>query len=234
MKHHQNSSFLGVVGRLRKNWLHVSQNSGISSTEQASWGNGDEGFRAWRKIIETAGILVFQTSEVERSEARGFAVPHEILPIIAVNNADFPNAKTFSLAHELMHLALRKSALTDFRSTNADTERPPEARAIEVFCNAAAAALLMPERAFLNHPVIIAHRRAKASTWDDESLSSIGSDFNVSQEATLRRLLTLGLTTEAFYREGEMNSLREPKRQSMLRKKSNVPKLKKVGLNLLE
>ena len=45
----------------------------------------------------------------------------------------------------------------------------------------------------------IAMLPAKSGVWDDDQLSTLALRFGVSREALLRRLLTLGKTTQAFY-----------------------------------
>jgi transcriptional regulator with XRE-family HTH domain len=57
---------------------------------QAQWRDNDgrTGFNAWRHRIESAGILVFQTTRFSSEDASGFAIAADTLPVIAVNRAD--------------------------------------------------------------------------------------------------------------------------------------------------
>jgi Zn-dependent peptidase ImmA (M78 family) len=48
------------------------------------------------------------------------------------------------------------------------------------------------------HPVVSS---ARPRDWSDDELGSIGRTFGVSGEVILRRLLTTGRTTQAFYAE---------------------------------
>jgi len=78
---------------------------------------------------------------------------------------------------------------------------------LEVRCNAIAAAILMPRAAVLGlTEVAIAAPRSES--WTDSALETGARTFGVSVEAFLRRLLTLGRTTEKFYQQERQEMLR--------------------------
>lgn len=180
-----------VAARLR-NWL------GISLTEQHTWRDDRSGYNAWRQRIEDFGVLVFQLTGVGVKEARGFAIAKRPLPAVAVNGRDAYSARSFSLIHELSHVLLGESSISDFSEANAGENRLPDAERIEVFCNAVAAATLLPREAILNHALVRGHA---GGTWTDEDLQELARAFAVSEEAVVRRLLTLGKASSAFYKE---------------------------------
>jgi Zn-dependent peptidase ImmA (M78 family)/DNA-binding XRE family transcriptional regulator len=180
-----------VAARLR-NWL------GISLTEQHAWRDDRSGYNAWRQRIEDLGVLVFQLTGVGVKEARGFAIAKRPLPAVAVNGRDAYSARSFSLIHELCHVLLGESSISDFSEANAGENRLPDAERIEVFCNAVAAATLLPREAILSHALVRDHARG---TWTDEDLQELARAFAVSEEAVVRRLLTLGKASSAFYKE---------------------------------
>jgi Zn-dependent peptidase ImmA (M78 family) len=72
------------------------------------------------------------------------------------------------------------------------------ARRVETFCNAAAGALLMPAASFLDNEVV---GPSGTRDWDDEVLSQLSRRYGVSQEAVLRRLVTLRRATWKLYLE---------------------------------
>jgi Zn-dependent peptidase ImmA (M78 family) len=175
----------------------VRASLGVTTELQGRWRDSDgrAGFNAWRMRIEDAGVLVFQTTRFSTEEASGFAIAGDILPIVVVNRNDTLTRRTFSLLHELAHLMIRVSGVSDLET---DAARPPEDQPIEVFCNRVAAAALMPKNALLEDSRVIAQGRGSES-WRDDELSDLARQFNVSREALLRRLLTLDRTTPAFY-----------------------------------
>jgi Zn-dependent peptidase ImmA (M78 family) len=79
--------------------------------------------------------------------------------------------------------------------------------AIERFCNAVAAAALIPRDWLLSETLV--RQKGSAKTWDDEELEALALRFGVSREALLRRLLTLGRTTQAFYDSKRPEFLKE-------------------------
>ena len=175
----------------------VRASLGVTTELQGRWRDSDgrAGFNAWRMRIEDAGVLVFQTTRFSTEEASGFAIAGDILPIVVVNRNDTLTRRTFSLLHELAHLMIRVSGVSDLET---DAARPPEDQPIEVFCNRVAAAALMPKNALLEDFRVIAQGR-RSESWRDDELSDLARQFNVSREALLRRLLTLDRTTPAFY-----------------------------------
>jgi len=180
---------------------------GITTDLQLGWRDidGRAGFNAWRSQIENLGVLVFQTTRFPSDEASGFAIAADTLPVIAVNRNDALTRRTFSLVHELVHLMIRVSGVSELET---DVDRPPEDQRIEVFCNSAAAAALTPRGELLAEPRVIA-RGERSANWSDAEISDLARNFNVSREALLRRLLTLNRTTVNFYRQKRAQFLAE-------------------------
>jgi Zn-dependent peptidase ImmA (M78 family) len=168
----------------------------VSCADVAAWSDPHEALRCWRGALERHGVLTIQTSGVRVDEARGFTLPERPFPIIAVNGADAPHGRIFSLMHELGHLALGQDARC--RIAPADEGQDRSGR-VERFCNAFAAAVLMPASELRAHPVV---RRSRGTRrWTDDELEAISRTFRVSKDAALRRLLDLGRASAGFYRE---------------------------------
>ena len=170
---------------------------GVTEQGQARWRDADgrAAFNAWRTRIEQIGVLVFQAAQVATEEASGFALAEERLPVIVVNRKDPPTRRSFSLLHEMAHLMLRISGVSDL---DTDASRPPEDQTIEVFCNRIAAATLMPQPWLLSDERVV-RQGPRSANWSDTEISDMARMFGVSREAVVRRLLTFGRTTEAFY-----------------------------------
>jgi Zn-dependent peptidase ImmA (M78 family)/DNA-binding XRE family transcriptional regulator len=157
-----------------------------------------ETFNHWRRQAESRGILVFQLSRVSTAEMRGFSLSQFPLPVVAVNRKDAWAGRTFSLVHELVHIALNQGGLCDISDAR---QRSVEQQRVETFCNRVAGAALIPADALLAYASVKAHL---SKVWDFSTLQKIARSFGVSKEAVLRRLLTLGRTTEAFYQEARV------------------------------
>jgi Zn-dependent peptidase ImmA (M78 family)/transcriptional regulator with XRE-family HTH domain len=174
----------------------VRQVLGVQLAQQQKWREGTA-FNEWKAIIEARGVLVFQARGVSYKEVRGFSIAEHPLPVIVVNGSDFPNAKTFTLLHEFVHLLLHLGGICDpyayvvrGRSRNSR---------IEVFCNHVAGAILVPASSLVNHASVVANEDPEG--WTEAALDRIARDFGVSTLVVVRRLLTLGRTTERFYKE---------------------------------
>lgn len=164
--------------------------------DQRSWRDGRRAFNAWRSLAEAAGVLVFQTSDLTLDEVRAYSLYAKALPVVVVNRKDVPVARVFSLLHELVHLGLHSEGICDLSTA---LDRRPEDQRLEVFCNAVAAAALLPRNAILSQPIIQAGKGSPR--WENHQIEQLARSFSVSREALLRRLLTLKLTTEEFYKQ---------------------------------
>ncbi len=168
---------------------------GVSLDVQRTWRDPRLSYNGWRGALEQAGILVFQADGIDTSEMLGFSLSERPLPVIGVNLKLKPNGRTFTLLHECVHVMLQQSSICDIEE---GVLRPPEEQRVEVFCNAAAAATLVPRDALLAEP-LVAMYSAGPRDWTEDELGAIARGFGVSNEVVLRRLLTAGRTSRAFY-----------------------------------
>lgn len=101
-----------------------------------------------RRMIEELDVIAVINGVVGNNthrplrveEFRGFAISDLYAPLIFVNGADAKSAQMFTLAHELAHIWLGQSALTDTGIPNSPTSD------IERWCDRAAAEFLVPEQ----------------------------------------------------------------------------------------
>ena len=173
-----------VAGRLRSAL-------GISIEEQFSWRKPEDALKGWIEAVEDLGVLVLRTSDLDLEEMRGFSLPHDEAPVVVVNALDFPRGQAFTLLHELAHLALRTAGLCDTYEPDGAADKR-----VETFCNAVAAAIAMPKEEFLKESLVAP---TGARSWDQADLVVLSTRWSVSTEAILRRLVTFGRATPAFY-----------------------------------
>ena len=168
---------------------------GVSLEDQHQWNPARETMNNWRAVFERAGILVFQMTGVPWEEARGFSINGDTLPIIVINVKDAPNGRTFTMFHELAHLGLRQGGICDLAQHDS---WPGAANQVEVFCNAVAAAVLIPRTAFLADAAFKSGK--PMALWEDEQIAGVARRFHCSREVVLRRLLTFNFLSPESYR----------------------------------
>ena len=169
----------------------------VTTADQRAWMSPYSTLKGWRQRIEAQSILVLQFDGVAVEEAWGFSIVEPIFPVIGINKKLAPDGRTFTMLHEFTHLLLGRSGICDIDDY---TQRVPADMEVEIFCNHAAAAALMPEAEFKASKTVCS-RSGPAVDWSDQEIKDIASSFGVSREAAVRRLLTFNLTTIDFYRE---------------------------------
>lgn len=160
----------------------------------AIWKNEYEALNFWKKSIESLGVLVFQASLDSLDELRGLAVYDKNLPLILLNTKDSPRGRIFSLLHEFCHLLLQRSGIGNMEPS---FKKNDQVNNIEIYCNAFAAACLLPIEKFTNE---IASFKISNSQIANALFDSLSKKYQVSWEVVLRRLLTAGKISQATYR----------------------------------
>ncbi len=173
----------------------ISAFLGLSMEDRVVWKSPYDTLNGWRAAFERAGILVFQMYDVPWEEARGFSLHAEILPVVVVNAKDAPNGRTFTMLHEIAHLALRDGGICDL------SQHDPASGAtnqIEAFCNAVAAEVLMPRLEFTQDPMVVSN--GSGQQWTAADISALTNKFHCSRDVALRRLLDFNFISMESYR----------------------------------
>lgn len=166
---------------------------GIDLSEQFGFKDEYAALNRWTGAVEHLGVLVFHAPRIELSEMRGFSLYNAIVPVIVLNAKDSPRGRLFTLLHEFAHLLLRADGLCDRHDAPGQEGSDPE-----VFSNRVAAVTLVPEAALLADPTVQTLHRSEI---DDTDTQRIARRFSVSREVVLRRLLTVGKISLAYYRK---------------------------------
>ena len=171
-------------------WANEIRNYfGLDIEEQYKCTSTRQFYLYLRERVEKKGIFVHCFTDVSLEEARGFAIYDKDVPIIGINEEDRPPAKSFSIIHDLVHLYKRESSLCNTMFNRFD------ARLEEVFCNAVAGELLVPEKAledFLKKEHLI-------SPYDAKDIEKMAKKFSVSRDVIIRRMLDVGKIGEPEY-----------------------------------
>jgi Zn-dependent peptidase ImmA (M78 family)/transcriptional regulator with XRE-family HTH domain len=183
--------------------------SALGVAPAQGWSTQYDALNAYVEAVERFGIIVIHTRDVAIREMRGFSVSEHPYPVIALNGSDWPRPRLFTLLHELAHLALNASGLCDLHETRGHASRSEDQ--LEHFCNAVAAAILMPESTLRS----IAASTAPDRAWTLDELGSLSKRFGPSSEAVLLRLVTLRMATWDLYwtRKAELDEAYEEARQ---------------------
>lgn len=172
----------------------------VTWAEQKSWRTRYDALNNWRLRIESFNVLVFHTNHLGDSvpleEMRGFSIGAERFPVIVLNSADSVYGRVFTLLHELTHLMLGRWGICD---TSQYLSPATTTQQVEVFCNSIAGSVLVPGSILLAHDVVSSH--GESPIWTEHEIDTLSHDFSTSNEVIVRRLLTLGLTSDKFYEQ---------------------------------
>lgn len=154
-----------------------------------------EALRRFIELADAAGVMVMVSGVVgsnnhrklDPDEFRGFTLADVLAPLVFINGSDSKAAQMFTLAHELAHVWLGQSGVSD--------ERPSVAGANEVerWCNEVAAELLVPLeilRMDYDHSADVA-----------TEMQRLARRFKVSTLVILRRMADAGGLTREQLRE---------------------------------
>lgn len=179
---------------------------GFDLDERRNLSTWTEALRRFIAQADALGVLVMVNGvfgsnnrrKLNPQEFRGFALADDLAPLVFINGADSKAAQMFTLAHELVHLWVGQSALSDSHAAS------PPANDVERWCNQVAAELLVPLETFQNEYNRTADLRSE--------LDRLARRFKVSTLVVLRRMHDAGgLRGESYWPayEDELARLRE-------------------------
>lgn len=177
---------------------------GFTMAERAKFTSWEAALRGLIELIENAGVLVMISGIVGSNtrrilnpeEFRGFALSNPVAPLIFVNGRDTKAAQIFTLVHELAHIWLGASALSDASMVEGSGV------GAEQWCNQVAAEVLVP----LKHLRENYAGDAGTDVASTEELERLAKQYRVSTLVVLKRLFDAGFLPRKDYRklyEGE-------------------------------
>ena len=128
-------------------------------------------------LVVLKGDLGSYHSKVSAEEFRGICIADDVVPLIVVNPNDYDNAWVFTLVHELVHILLGDSGISN-DMTGGSVER-------EVFCNKVTGEFLVPSDSL--------RKLVQDKDIDLSFISSLAEKFRVSRFVISRRLLDVHL-----------------------------------------
>ena len=168
---------------------NIRQALGFDLDERRKMPTWTEALRRFIQQADSFGIMVMVSgivgSNTHRSldphEFRGFALADPFAPLVFINGKDTKAAQMFTLAHELAHIWLGETALSDVGPATMPSNN------VELWCNQVAAELLVPLPAL--------QEAYEGGMSLREELDRLARWFKVSTLVILRRLHDAGRLT---------------------------------------
>ncbi len=186
-----------------RNTLGINENM---REESHSW---EQFLKEFINRAESNGILVLRSGIVGNNthralnveEFRGFEISDNLAPVIFINGKDAKAAQIFTLAHELAHLWIGKSGISN---PNYFNKLSHQQNSIEIVCNKVAAETVLPKEEFLSY-------------WEDrnelkDNLELLAKKYRISAFVVLRRAYDNNKLNETDYYEFYQRLIAEHKR----------------------
>ena len=174
----------------------MAKKLGLTLADRDHVGQSDEFLNLLVKKAEDLGICVIRSSMVGNDshrglnldEFRGFVVCDDIAPMVFINSSDARAAQVFTLAHELAHLWIGESGISNLSIEQSSRSIHDH---VERLCNAIAAEVLVPKDALLKKWHMGESLGANAD--------ALAGYFRVSTVVIARRAYDLNLIAQSDY-----------------------------------
>lgn len=143
--------------------------------------------RYWIDKAESKRIFISLSSNIhsrlklDSSEIKGFAIADQYAPFIFINSQDWDNAQLFTLVHELAHIWINASGVSNNIEINFRDKS--NINPVELLCNEVAATALIPQNDVAN--------LLKGQIINFNAISQVSKVFGVSNLTMINRLYGL-------------------------------------------
>lgn len=163
-----------------------------SRSKLATW---EQALRQFITQSDEAGIMVMVSGVVgsnthrklDFEEFRGFALADDRAPLVFINGKDTKSAQMFTLAHELAHIWLGKTGVSDVGPITRPSNK------VEQWCNKVAAEMLVPLNSIKNQ-----YRKTNEAS---EEMTRLARFYKVSTLVILRRMFDADFITDSDFFE---------------------------------
>lgn len=161
----------------------------------------------WIEKAEKAGIFISRASNhhsrmlLDKDLIKGFAIADRYAPFVFINSKDWSAPQLFTLVHELAHIWIAKSGISNEIDINLNDTPKSKLHPVEVFCNQVAANALIPRKLItqLGKDVFTSHAQ----------IFNQAKELGVSSFALLVRALNLSLINHSEYQELKQHAQKE-------------------------
>lgn len=155
---------------------------GFEIENRSKFATWEEALRQFIAQSDEAGIMVMVSGVVGSNthrklnfeEFRGFTLSDDRAPLIFINGKDTKSAQIFTLAHELAHIWLGKTGLSDVGPLTKPTNE------IEKWCNQIAAEILVPLASI--------EKQYRINEFASNEMARLARFYKVSTLVVLRRM----------------------------------------------
>ena len=179
-------------------------------------------FRLLRSSCEESGIFVVLKgnsggghNKLSSNLFRAFVIADDIAPFMVINKEDYKSAMSFSVLHEIVHLLLDQTGISD---SDLQSINP-----VEKFCNRVAGQWLLPEALIREEQI---NRRGDLSELK-EVISRVAKKRNLSHTMVATRLNQERVITHAVFQQ--LNQFYAKEWERSQNRKKETQKDKKSG-----
>ena len=231
-----NEKPLSFVGRfsINDNPINVAENI-LNTLNVNPLNYGENPIKDWIDKAESNGVFISRTSfihsrlKLDSDEIQGFAIADTYAPFVFVNSDDWNAPQLFTLIHELAHIWIAASGISneiELEAAHKDKLDP-----IELFCNEVAANVLMPVQVMQNMDRTVFDNGA--------SIFRMSKKMGVSSFAFLVRSYSLKIISIDRYRKLKNEAdvdfhaflLKEEEKKALQKAKAGGPNYYLISLN---